>query len=100
MFVVVGRFRFRPMSSDERRAMFAQWEQEFTPLVRERHGFKSVQFVQLGDDEVMTSWLWDSEADWDAAQPAFGPFLQQHVAPHLAGPPERMTGNVVLHVTP
>ena len=100
MFVVVGRFRFRPLSQDERQRMFQSWEQDFVPLARGSTGFRGVQFVQLSDDEVMTCWQWDSEADWDAAQARFGPFLQQHVAPQLAGPPDRVSGEVVLQVTP
>lgn len=100
MFVVVGRFRFRPMDQDERQSMFQGWEQDFSPLARESPGFRGVQFVQLSDDEVMTVWEWESEADWEGAQARFGPFLQQHVAPHLAQPPERASGAVVLQVTP
>ena len=100
MFVNVGRFRFRPMGQEERQGMLQRWEQDFAPLARESPGFRGVRFVRLGDDEVMTDWHWDSEADWEAAQARFGPFLQQHVGPHLAGPPERFGGEVVLEVTP
>jgi hypothetical protein len=59
-----------------------------------------VEFIQLSDDEVMTVWHWDSAADWEAAQAPFGPFLQQNVGPHLAQPPERASGEVVLEVMP
>jgi hypothetical protein len=100
MFVVVGRFRFRSMNQDERQRMFQSWEQDFVPMVRACSGFCGVHFVQLSDDEVMTDWRWDSAADWEAAQPRFGPFLQQHVVPQLAQPPERFGGEVVLSVTP
>ncbi len=100
MFVVVGRFRFRPMGQDERQSMMQLWEKDFSPMARESRGFRGVDFVQLSDDEVMTDWHWDSEADWDAAQARFGPFMQQHVVPNLAGPPERVGGDVVLQVTP
>jgi hypothetical protein len=100
MFVVVGRFLFRSMGQEERQRMTQGWERDFTPLARESPGFRGVQFVQLSDDEVMTVWQWDSAGDWEAAQARFGPFLQQHVAPHLAQPPERAGGEVVLQVTP
>ena len=68
-------------------------------MARESPGFRGVHFVRLSDDEMMTDWHWDSEADWEAAQGRFGPFMQQHVVPHLAGPPERVGGEVVLQVT-
>ncbi len=83
MFVVVGRFRFRPMGQDERQSMIQRWEQDFAPMARESPGFRGVHFVWLSDDEMMTDWHWDSEADWEAAQARFGPFLQQHVVPNL-----------------
>ena len=31
MFVVVGRFRFRPVSPEERQRMTRGWEQDFAP---------------------------------------------------------------------
>ena|SRR5437667_3586317 len=100
MFVVVGRFRFRSMGQDERKSMLESWERDFAPIARESRGFRSVRFVQLNDEEVMTDWLWDSEADWDAAQARFGPFMQENVVPNLDGPPERVGGEVVLQITP
>jgi heme-degrading monooxygenase HmoA len=100
MFVVVGRFQFRPMGREEQQEMFRLWERDFTPLARGSAGFRGVDFVQLGDDEVMTVWRWDDAADWEAAQARFGPFMQQHVGPHLAQPPERFGGEVALHVAP
>ena len=100
MFVVVGRFRFLPVAREEWNTRVQRWEQDFSPLARESPGFRGVEFVQLSDDEVMTVWHWESEADSQAAQARFAPFLQQHVVPHLAQPPERASGEVVLQVVP
>src|SRR2546425_8213933 len=100
MYVVIGRFRFRQMSQDERQNMVRQWEQGFAPLARQSPGFRSVNFVWLSDDEMLTDWHWDGQADWDAAQARFGPFLQEHVVPKLAQPPERVGGVAVLQVAP
>jgi hypothetical protein len=100
MFVVVGRFRFRPMSEDEQRGLARMLEQDFAPVARECAGMRGVQFVRLGADELMTCWHWDSEADWNAAQAAFAPFLQQHVIPNLAGPPDRVSGEIVVEILP
>jgi hypothetical protein len=100
MFVVVGRFHFRPMDQDEWQRMLQEWQKDFVPLVQDTPGFRGVHFVQLSAEEVMTDWHWDSEADWDAAQARFGPFLQQNVIPHLTQPPERFGGEVVFQVTP
>lgn len=100
MFVNVGRFRLRPMAADEREAMMRSFEEDVPPIVGESHGFRGVYFVRVSDEDLMTVWLWDSEADWEAAFPRFGPSLQANVAPHLAGPPDRAGGEVVFHVTP
>jgi len=100
MFVVVGRFRFRPMGQDEQRGMMQRIDQEFAPIARGSDGFQGVYFARPSDDEVMTVWLWDSEASWAAAQARFGPYLQQHVIPNLAQPPDRVGAEVVLQITP
>lgn len=100
MFVVVGRFRFQPMAPDARQRMVERLEQEFSPVARECRGLRSVRFVQLADDELLTDWHWDRAEDWEAAQPAFAPFLRDQVVPLLAGPPDRVMGDVVLEIAP
>jgi hypothetical protein len=45
-------------------------------------------------------WLWDSEAEWDAAFPRFGPSLPEYVVPNLAQPPDRVGSDVVVEATP
>jgi len=100
MFVNVGRFRFRPMSQDEQQSLMQRMEHDVPPIARESPGFRGLNFVRLSDDELMTVWLWDSEADWEAALARFGPLLQQYVVPNLAQPPERVGGEVVLQFTP
>jgi heme-degrading monooxygenase HmoA len=98
MFAVVGRFTFQPVRQEERQRMTEEWDRGFSPLAKASPGFRGVQFVKLSDDEMMTVWQWENEADWDAAQARFGPYLQQHVAPHLSDPPERTSGPVVMEV--
>jgi hypothetical protein len=100
MFVMMGRFRFRPMEPEERQGMFQRLSQDFAPMARACRGFQSVRFVRLSDDELMTDWHWDSEADWEGAQASFAPFFQDQVTPHLAQPPERYAGDVALEITP
>ena len=69
MFVVVGRFRFRPMARDEWNSRIQGWEQDFSPLARESSGFRGVEFVQLSDDEVMTAWQWERGGLADGTSP-------------------------------
>lgn len=98
MFTVVGRFRFRPMGQDELRDMIQGIERDFAPIAQVCPGFRSVQFSRPGDDEIMTTWLWDNPADWEAAQARFGPYLQRHIIPHLAGAPDRVGAEVVVAI--
>ncbi len=100
MFVVVGRFPFRPMGAEEQQRLLQRWEEDFSPLARGCTGFQGVQFVPIGDDEIATVWQWDRAADWDAAQATFGPYLQEHLVPLLAGPPDRFAGDVGLEIKP
>jgi hypothetical protein len=100
MFALVGRFHFRSMSHDERQALMRRMEQDMPPIARESSGFRGLSLVPLSDDELMTVWLWDREADWDAAMAKFGPLLQEYVLPNLDQPPDRVGGEVVLHVSP
>src|ERR1700730_17171739 len=100
MFVNVGRFHLRPMAPDEKQSLVQRIEEETPPIVQGSPGFRGVYFVRPSDDEVMTVWLWDSEADWEVALARLGPFLQQHVVPNLAQPPERIGGEVVVQITP
>ncbi len=100
MFVVVGRFKFRAMSPEEKQALAQRMAADMPSIARGCAGFRGLNLVSLGADELMTVWTWDAESDWDAAQPAFGPSLQEYVVPNLAGPPDRAAGEVVLSVTP
>jgi hypothetical protein len=100
MFVNVGRFRFRQMGQDEQQRLMQSIEQDLPPIARESPGFRGVYFARLSDEELMTVWLWDSEADWEVALARMGPLLQQTVVPYLAQPPERFGGEVVAQVTP
>jgi hypothetical protein len=77
MFANVGRFRFRPMGQDEQKSLVHRLEQDIPPIAKDSPGFRSVYFACPGDDEIMTVWLWDSEA-----------------------PPERIGGEVVVEMTP
>lgn len=100
MFVNVGRFRLRPMGEGERNDLMQRIAQDIPPIARESRGFRGVYFARPSDDEVMAVWLWDSEADWNAALTRFGPLLQEYVVPNLAQPPERVGGEVSFQVTP
>ncbi len=101
MFSMVGRFRFRSLGDDEQKSLMQRIEQDAVPIIRESPGFRDVRLVfRPGDDELMTVWLWDSQADWEAALGRLGPFIQQNFAPDLAQPPERLGGEVVMQVTP
>ena len=100
MYVNVGRFRFRPMGQDDRQSLMRRMEKDLPPLVQESPGFRGLYLTRVSDNELMTVWLWDSQADWDAAFVRFGPLLQEYILPNVAQPPERVGGEVVLQLAP
>ncbi len=101
MFSMVGRFRFRSLTDDEQQSLMQRIHQDAVPIIRESPGFRDLRLVfRPADNELMTVWLWDSEADWDVALGRLGPFIQANFAPDLAQPPERLGGEVATQVTP
>ena len=99
MYLNQGRFRFRPRTDEERKELLRVIRDEVPPIARESKGFRGVYFAAPTPDEVTTVWLWDTEADWQAALARFGPLLQRSVVPYLAEPPERVGGEAVLELT-
>jgi hypothetical protein len=100
MFVSVGRFHFRAMAADQRLVVVERMNESLPAAARESQGFRSLDMVQLSEDEMMTVWQWDNESDWDAAQGRIGPFIQEYVAPNLASPAERVGGDIVFQIRP
>jgi hypothetical protein len=101
MFSMVGRFRFRSFSDAEQQSLMQRFEQDALPIIQESPGFRDLRLVfRTADNELMTVWLWDSAADWDAALAKLGPFIQENMAPNFAQPPERIGGDVARQVTP
>jgi hypothetical protein len=100
MFSMVGRFHFRSLSNGEAETLAQRIDQDGLPIVRDCRGFRDFRLVVRPEDsEIMTVWLWDSEADWNAALERLGPFIQENFAPYLAGPPERLGGEIIQHFT-
>lgn len=100
MFSMVGRFRFRSFSDEEQKSLMERIQQNAVPIIRECRGFRDLRLVfRPADNELMTVWLWDSEADWDAALGRLGPFIQANFAPGFSQPPERLGGEVTAQVT-
>jgi hypothetical protein len=52
----------------------------------------------VADDDLLAVWCWDSEADWEAGFAKLMPQLQEYVIPNLAGPPERVGGEVLIEI--
>jgi hypothetical protein len=94
MFATVGRFQFRELDDD----VLRQLNEDVPRLVEGCSGFRHLYTVRPSQNELMMLWVWDSAADWEAAQPKFGPALQEYVVPNLAGPPERVGGDILLDI--
>jgi hypothetical protein len=101
MFSMVGRFRFRSFNDAEQQSLIQRMEEDAAPILRECAGFRELRaVVRPEDNELMTVWLWDSEAEWEAALAKLGPWIQENLAPDLAQPPERLGGDIAAQFTP
>jgi hypothetical protein len=99
-FVNVGMFHFRPLSEDERRQLMRTIEEEVSLVARASQGYRGLELVRIGVDELVTVWHCESVADWEAAPARFGPLLQEDVIPNLVHAPDRFGGAVVKSVSP
>ena len=95
MFILIGRYQFRPMTSDEKEDLMDKVNRDIPPIVKGSEGFHSVYFLWSDENELTAVWRWDSEKHWDAAFPKFAPPLSEYVIPNLTQAPERKGGEVV-----
>ena len=99
MFVSVSRFHFRTLDQDEARVLRRRAEHDIPRLLRDVPGFRAFYLSQVGDDEVLAVWLWESRDASEQALKQVGPWLLKQVLPVLDRPPERIGGDVLLEVT-
>ena len=72
--------------------------QDMGPLLSDSPEFVSVQLVSVSDDEAIIIALYKTlEGLNDLSKNVAGPWFAEHVRPYLAGPVDRLVGEVVLN---
>ena len=94
MYAVVARFQFRSPATE---AQVQQVERELVEPLCQQPGFRAYYGVRISDTEALAVHVWDSQADAEQAIQLIGPRQQQVVGDQLAGPPQRMMGEVLIH---
>ena len=65
--------------------------------LREVEGFHSVQVVEVSSEELVLVITADTAERLDQIATEVGsPWIIEHIAPHLAGPPNRQVGKVLM----
>ncbi len=94
MYANVSDYRLRP--GFDAQPLIQRTEQEVLPLAEQLAGFRAYYFVRVTDNRLLAISLWDSQAEWEQALPRLLPWMQDNVAPLLAGEPARLAGEVVI----
>lgn len=98
MHAVINHLRFAGPVDDD---LFDRAERELADACRGVEGFRRFAAVETAEDHVVLVIEADDAATLDRLAQAVGnSWMSEHVAPLLAGPPERSIGEVVAEIAP
>lgn len=94
MYSVVNRLRLKdPIPAD----VWGQPAEDVLAQMREVEGFHSLQVVGISSDEVVLIITADTAECLDQIATDIGsPWMREYVVPHLAEPPVRQLGEVLM----
>jgi hypothetical protein len=91
MYASVAKFRFtRPVETGD----FEVNERVLVPLLKRQPGYQGYFEVLAGERETLAITLWASQSEADHGLAAIRPQLMELFGADLAGPPERVFGEV------
>lgn len=93
MYASIAVWTFRTRPSDE---IIRQTEREAIDPFSKLPGFVAYYAVRTGELEITTLHVWDTRRHAEEAIRHVAPALQQVIGEHLAGPPARSGGDVVV----
>ena len=94
MYAVVVRFQFR---APVRREVVERAEKDIIDPATQLPGFRAYYGVRLSDTEAIAVHVWDSEADAERGGSQMAALTQHVVGDLLAGPPQPVGGEVLIH---
>ena len=94
MYAAIRRGKAKPGSRDE---LIRRVNEEAAPMISGMPGFKAYYMVVADDDSITTISIFEDQATAEESNQQMLNWIKQNVAPHLAGPPEAMAGQVVVY---
>ncbi len=95
MYAAIRRVKANPGSIQEAvRRIQADWVSMF----RTTPGFVAYYFVDLGNDEVQSITVFETQVQVEEFQKRADDWARQNVASLMQGPPQPSTGEVLIHV--
>jgi hypothetical protein len=97
MYAVVNHLHFKRPVAELREAV----QQSGGPLLARERGFRQLYLIQEGEDRGVIIILWDDAASAEDGARSFGPiWFAENIIPHLAGPQDRRSGEVLAAYPP
>jgi hypothetical protein len=96
LFAAVRRGKAKPGSAAE---LAKRINEGALPVLTSIAGFKAYYVVYSEDDTVTTLTVYTTKAGAEEANKKILPWIKEHLAPLLAGPPEGMEGSVIVSKT-
>lgn len=97
MHAVVNKLTLGKPIDDE---LLRELEQSFYPQLRDQPGVVDMKLVRVSDSEVILLAFFASREAMDSiSSNVAAPWFAEHVRPYLAGPVQRVTGEVIASYT-
>ena len=90
-------FRRGKVQSEKADEVLQHIRENVLPLVRKVPGFLSFYAVKLGEDDIITVSVFETQAQADESSKVAAAWVLAHIAPLLAGPLDISGGKVVIH---
>ncbi|HEY7349814.1 MAG TPA: antibiotic biosynthesis monooxygenase [Ktedonobacterales bacterium] len=94
MYAAIRRGKVKLEKADE---VIQHIRESVLPLVRKTPGFLSLYAVRIGEDEIITVSIFETQAGADESSTVAAEWVRTHIAPLLAGPLDISSGEVAIH---
>jgi hypothetical protein len=84
--------------SEEDLAEATRREQRLSSDLAAKQGFRHAYHIRIGELDALHIAVFDSEEDSRAAFASLGPRMAEAMEPHMAGPPQVLSGDVLFEI--
>lgn len=94
MYASIRKYSIRPGTAEE---FLRRVQQGFVPLIRQASGFRAYSVLQVGDDEVISVSLFDSQAGAEESVRRAADWVAKNISSFIQGQPEVKVGPVRIY---